>query len=166
MPKLKLHRWLHEHSLRLLAIRDTPGAIAGGVAIGFFFGFTPLFGLKTLCAIFFAWLTRTNILAAVIAGTMHDVLLPFMPFVYRGEYRVGYWLLNHEWPQRLSRLHVNWHEWRDWTAFLTVGKPLLLGSLVCGAPAAAVSYVATRIIVQRHQRRKHASAPPPAGAGS
>ena len=26
-------RWLHEHSLKLLAIRDTPGAIAGGVAI-------------------------------------------------------------------------------------------------------------------------------------
>src|SRR5436309_2075255 len=30
-------RWLHEHSLKLLAIRDTPEAIAGGVAIGLFF---------------------------------------------------------------------------------------------------------------------------------
>jgi uncharacterized protein (DUF2062 family) len=48
-------RWFHEHSLKLLAIRDTPEAIAGGVAIGIFFGFTPLFGLKTalrrLCTI-------------------------------------------------------------------------------------------------------------------
>jgi len=49
---LNLRRWLHEHSLKLLAIRDTPEAIAGGVAIGIFFGFTPLFGLKTLLAIF------------------------------------------------------------------------------------------------------------------
>ena len=44
-------RWLHEHSLKLLAIRDTPEAIAGGVAIGIFFGFTPLFGLKTALTI-------------------------------------------------------------------------------------------------------------------
>ena len=34
-------RWLHNHSLKLLAIRDTPEAIAGGVAIGIFFGFFP-----------------------------------------------------------------------------------------------------------------------------
>jgi uncharacterized protein (DUF2062 family) len=61
-------RWFHEHSLKLLAIRDTPEAIAGGVAIGIFFGFVPIVGLKTVSAIFFAWLTRSNILAAVIAG--------------------------------------------------------------------------------------------------
>jgi len=59
---MNVKRWLHEHSLKLLAIRDTPEAIAGGVAIGLFFGFTPLFGLKTVCAIFFAWLTRSNII--------------------------------------------------------------------------------------------------------
>ena len=88
-------RWLHEHSLKLLAIRDTPEAIAGGVAIGIFFGFTPLFGLKTLSAIFFAWLTRSNILAAVLAATLHDIILPFMPMIYRWEYDVGFWLLSH-----------------------------------------------------------------------
>ena len=58
-------RWFRKHSLKLLAIRDTPQAIAGGVAIGMFFGFTPLFGLKTILAIFCAWLTGSNILAAV-----------------------------------------------------------------------------------------------------
>src|ERR1051326_1981491 len=57
-------RWLHEHSLKLLAIRDTPEAIAGGVAIGLFFGFTPLFGLRFLASMFFAWLTRSNLPAA------------------------------------------------------------------------------------------------------
>ncbi len=60
-------RWLHEHSLKLLAIRDTPDAIAGGVAIGIFIGFTPLIGLKTALTILFALLTRCNILAAVIS---------------------------------------------------------------------------------------------------
>ena len=76
---MNLRRWLHEHSLKLLAIRDTPQAIAGGVAIGIFFGFMPLFGLKTLSAILFAWLTGSNILAAVLAVTAHDVVFPFMP---------------------------------------------------------------------------------------
>ena len=85
-------RWFRKHSLRLLAIRDTPEAIAGGVALGLFFGFSPLFGFKTLLAILFAWLTGSNILAAVIAVTMHDILLPFMPVIYRWEYDMGYWL--------------------------------------------------------------------------
>src|SRR2546426_8543952 len=87
-------RWLREHSLKVLAIRDTPAAIAGGVAIGIFFGFMPLFGLKTLLAIFFAWLTRSNILAAVFALALHDITPPLMPFVYCLEYGVGYFFFS------------------------------------------------------------------------
>lgn len=151
---MNLRHWLRDHSLRLLAIRDTPEAVAGGVAIGVFFGFTPLIGLKTVCAILLAWLTRSNIIAAVIAGTMHDVVLPFMPVIYRVEYKLGYWLLNHEWPQQWSKVHLSWRELRSWTTFLTVGKPLLLGSVVCGAPVSLVSFVVTRALVARHQRKK------------
>lgn len=159
---LNLKRWLHEHSLKLLAIRDTPESIAGGVAIGFFFGFTPLFGLKTLSAIFFAWLTGSNIIAAVIAGTMHDLLLPFMPVIYRFEYDLGFWLMHtpHRWPKHLSRASLSVHAWRSWATFLTVGKPLLLGSTVCAAPFSVVSYFVTHALVARHQRKKHAHPPP------
>src|SRR6185369_1759451 len=135
---MNLSKWFKEHSLKLLAIRDTPNAIAGGVAIGIFFGFTPLFGLKTLLSIFFAWLTRCNILAAVIAVTLHDIAIPFMPVLYRWEYQVGYWFLSHphEWPPSLKHLHWDAHAWRGWTRFFTVGKPWLVGSLIIGAPVA------------------------------
>jgi uncharacterized protein (DUF2062 family) len=160
---MNLRRWFQEHSLRLLAIRDTPEAIAGGVAIGIFFGFTPLFGLKTLGAILLAWLTRSNIIAAVIAGALHDLILPFMPVVYIWEYKLGYWLLNDEWPQRLTRVRLRWHEWRSWTTFLTIGKPLLLGSLLCAVPAALAAYIVTKIIVARHQQKKHPTITPAAG---
>jgi uncharacterized protein (DUF2062 family) len=154
---MNLHDWLRQHSLKLLAIRDTPEAIAGGVAIGFFFGFTPLIGLKTLCAIFLAWLTRSNIIAAVIAGALHDLLLPFMPVIYISEFKLGYWILHHEWPHQLPRIH-RWHEWRSWTAFLTrEGKPLLLGSLVCALPTAAASYYIVRQGIIRHRRTKQAA---------
>ncbi len=164
---MNLRRWFQEHSLRLLAIRDTPDAIAGGVAIGIFFWFPPLLGLKTVGAILFAWLTRSNILAAVIAVTLHDVLLPVMLVVYRWEYCLGYWLLTapHHWPQRLSRtdrlLHLRWTDWKFfWKTFSIIGKPLLLGSVVCGAPAALVAFFATKTIVGRHQRKKPAPTHP------
>ena len=139
------HRWLHEHSLKVLAIRDTPEAIAGGVAIGIFFGFTPLFGLKTALTILFAWLTGSNIIAAVIASAAHDILLPLMPMIFRWEYQVGFWLLSqpHQFPPPLSRIHFEGHSWRKWTTFFTVGKPLLLGSAICSAPWAILSYVVT-----------------------
>src|ERR1039458_1180042 len=156
---MNLHRWLQAHSLKLLAIRDTPEAIAGGVAIGIFLGFTPLFGLKTLLAILFAWLTRSNIIAAVVATTLHDVLLPFMPVIYIWEYKIGYWLLNYEWPQHLTRLHLRWNEWLNWTTFLTVGKPLLVGSVFCGLPVTMISFFVAREIVARHQRRKQMAPP-------
>jgi uncharacterized protein (DUF2062 family) len=155
-------RWLHEHSLKLLAIRDTPEAIAGGVAIGIFFGFTPLFGLKTALTILFAWLTRTNLIAAVLASAAHDIILPLMPFVFRWEYNVGFWLLSspHHLPPSLTRLRLEGHSWRKWTTFFTVGKPLLLGSVICSAPIALLCYLFTQRLVARHQRKKHLQEPP------
>ncbi len=159
---LNIRRWLHEHSLKLLAIRDTPQAIAGGVAIGVFFGFMPVFGLKTLSAIFFAWLTRSNILAAVIAGTLHDVILPFMPAIYLWEYDLGYWLLSspHHLPPHMHRPRWEGFSWRLWTTFFTgVGKPMLLGGFISAAPFAVLSFFITRGIVTRHQLKKQAQAP-------
>src|SRR5436309_4262667 len=152
---LNLRRWLHEHSLKLLAIRDTPNAIAGGVAIGVFFGFVPLFGIKTLLAIFCAWLTRSNILAAVLAATAHDVALPLMPVIYRWEYDVGYWLLSqpHQWPPSLVKAHWEGHRWRSWITIFTVGKHLLLGSAVCSAPVALIAFFVTKKIVAPHHAR-------------
>lgn len=152
-------QWLHRHSLKILAIRDTPEAIAGGVAIGVFFGFVPLFGLKTLSAIFFAWLTGSNILAAVLAGAAHDLIWPLMPAVYRWEYDLGYYLLSqpHQWPLSMTKIKIAWDEfsWREWLALMgRVGKPLLLGGSIASAPFALLSFVLTRRIVARHQRKK------------
>lgn len=153
-------RWLHKHSLKLLAIRDTPEAIAGGVAIGIFFGFAPFFGLKTVSAIFLAWLTGSNILAAFLAGAAHDLLWPVMPVVYRWQYDIGYWLLSqpHQWPPSLRNLRWEDLSWRNWSTLITVGKPLMVGGCVFSAPFALAAFVMTRGIVARHQRKRHAEA--------
>lgn len=156
-------RWLHEHSLKLLAIRDTPQAIAGGVAIGMFFGFTPLFGLKTLCSILFAWVTGSNILAAVIAGTLHDVIFPFMPVLYRWEYDLGYFLLTvpHHWPPRMAmaKSHHMILTLRGMAVLLErVGRYTVLGGAIVATPFAVLSYFVSWRIVERHQRKKLAQA--------
>jgi uncharacterized protein (DUF2062 family) len=146
--------------LKLLAIRDTPESIAGGVAIGIFFGFMPVFGLKTVSAIFLAWLTGSNILAAVLAGALHDVALPLMPAVYVWEYELGYWLLSHPhaWPPPFHKPHMDWFEWHTWTNFFfgDVGRRLLVGGAVCATPCALLSFGLTHILVSRHQRKKQA----------
>jgi uncharacterized protein len=155
---MNIRRWFHEHSLKILAIRDTPEAIAGGVAIGIFFGFMPLFGLKTISAIFFAWLTGSNILAAVIAGALHDIILPAMPAIYVWQYNLGYWILSspHHWPPALHKLRLEGPAWHFWTTFFSIGKPLLVGGLICSAPAAAIAFVICRPLVAGHQRKKQA----------
>jgi uncharacterized protein (DUF2062 family) len=154
---MNVKRWLREHSLRLLAIRDTPEAIASGVAIGVFFGFMPLFGIKTVSALFLAWLTRSNIIATIIAGTLHDLILPLMPMIYLWEYKVGYYMINepHHWPEKLRKLKIEGFAWREWRTYFTgVGKPLLVGGVLCSAPFVPISFYITRAIVARHQRKK------------
>jgi uncharacterized protein (DUF2062 family) len=162
---LNIRVWLRNHSQKVLAIKDTPQAIAGGVAIGMFFGFTPLFGIKTLSAIFVAWLTGSNILAAVLGGTLHDLLLPFMPAIYYWEYALGHYVLSHphRWPRAFHRHGNNFpaHAWRNWTTFVTVGRPMLVGSVICAAPVAAASFYVTKALIFAHLRRKAHETPPP-----
>ena len=77
-----------------MSIEDTAHAIALGAAIGIFFGFTPLWSVKTLLSIFVAWLFNSSKLAAAIAVTLHDVTLPIWPAIYWWEYKLGYMVLN------------------------------------------------------------------------
>lgn len=129
---------------RLFSLKDTPHAIAGGVAIGIFVGFTPLWGIKTLLSLGLAYLLRCNPIAAVVAVSLHDVITPFAPFLMRLEYDMGYWALSHphHLPPRLELHHEHFHpsEMLKWTFFLNVGLPLLLGSFFLSTPAALVAY--------------------------
>ena len=89
----RFRNWLGHLHFRLVTIEDTPHSIALGVAIGIFFGFTPLWSLKTLLSIAVAWLCKSNKIAAAISVQLHDLILPFMPAIYLWEYKIGYWSL-------------------------------------------------------------------------
>jgi len=160
---LKINQFIKNQLRRLRDIRDAPEAVAGGVAIGMFLGFSPLFGIKTLLAIGLAWLFRCSKLAAAIAVTLHDILLPVAPFVLRMEYDIGYWLLSspHRWPERIHLEKLVMAEWFHWSRFFESGsnffeacKPLILGSVIVGATSAVLSYFATHALL-RHWAETH-----------
>lgn len=140
---------------KLLELRDTPHAIAGGVAIGMFWGFTPLFGVKTLLCLGTAWLARCSKLAAVISVCLHDVITPLWPVLLRLEYDIGYWILSnpHRLPPKIEMHHLKLGEMLQWTTFLDVGLPLLVGSMAFAVPAATIAYVVTYAIAKRRPRK-------------
>jgi uncharacterized protein (DUF2062 family) len=100
-PLARLKGWLVEHHMTLMAIADSPHSIALGSAIGIFFGFTPLYPMKTLLSIGVAWIFRCNKIAAAVAVTLHDVVIWAMPAIYVAEYQFGCWILNRPAAQRV-----------------------------------------------------------------
>jgi uncharacterized protein len=153
----RLKRWMAAHHLTLMTLPDTPHSIALGSAIGMFFGFTPLFGLKTLLSVVGAWLCKGNKIAAFISVTLHDIILPFWPAIFLWEYRMGMWVLHGRLPQRPGFRHVALSDYMEWTTFLTVGRPLLVGSLFFALPAAVVVYFGLRGVLTRAHAKNTAN---------
>jgi uncharacterized protein len=149
----RFKRWMRAHHMTLMTLPDTPHAIALGSAIGMFFGFTPLFTLKTLLAFLITWLCRANKTAAVITVTLHDVLLPLVPAMFFWQYRLGMWALYHRLPQRPGFRRVALSDFMEWTTFLTVGRPILIGSLFFAVPAALLVYFGLRGVLIRSRAR-------------
>jgi uncharacterized protein len=154
----RLKRWMRAHHMTLMTLPDTPHAIALGSAIGMFFGFTPLFTMKTLLAFLITWLCRANKTAAVITVTLHDVLLPLVPAMFLWQYKLGMWALYHRLPQRPGFRRVSLSDFMEWTTFLTVGRPILVGSLFFAVPAALLVYFGLRGVLIRSRARNEKAA--------
>lgn len=159
-PLRWLKGWLAAHRRKLITIADTPHSIALGTAIGFFFGFTPLFGLKTLLSVAVAWLCKSNKLAAALAVALHDVMLPLMPAIYLWEYKVGVLAMRGHLPPRAAFRHIPLREYMNWTTFFSVGLPILVGSLLLAVPFAVAVYFVMRGVVERARALQTDSVPP------
>ena len=139
--------------MTLMTLPDTPHAIALGSAIGMFFGFSPLFGLKTILAFLLTWACKANKTAAVITVQLHDLLLPLVPALFFWQYKLGMWALYGRLPQREGFRRVPLRDYMEWTTFLTVGRPILIGSLFFAVPAAIVVYFGLRGVLIRSRAR-------------
>lgn len=149
----RLVRWMRAHHMTIMTLPDTPHNIALGSAIGMFFGFTPLFGLKTVLAFLTTWACRANKTSAVITVQLHDILLPMVPAMFFWQYKLGMWALYHRVPQRPGFRKVALSDFMEWTTFLTVGRPLLIGSLFFAVPAGLLVYFGLRGLLIRSRAR-------------
>lgn len=138
-----------------MELPDQPHAVAMGTACGVGIGFTPLYGVKTLLAFAAAFLLRGNRVAAMLVVNLHDLLLPFMPVVFYGQYKLGNWIMGrgHHETEMVKMTWKNWHEIFSWTIFFNEGLPLLLGSLVFGIASAPIAYYITLKALQKAQAR-------------
>ena len=121
----------------LLDAKDAPHSVAGGTAIGVFFGFMPILGFKTLAAIGLARLTRCSMLAGAIGVTLHDVFWWMWPLILRWQFQVGFWLLSHphELPPPLHKADFKLSEILQWDNLIDIGLPLTVGGVIFAVPA-------------------------------
>jgi uncharacterized protein (DUF2062 family) len=152
-PLARMKAWLVAHHMTLMAIADTPHSIALGSAIGIFFGFTPLYPLKTLLSIAVAWVFRCNKIAAAVAVTLHDVMIWAMPAVYVAEYQFGCWILNRQAAQRVHFRQFRLQDYVHWHVFSRViwptYWPAFIGSLFVAVPSAIFIYFLMRLLISR-----------------
>ncbi len=160
---LDLKQRIRKRYEQIKEIRDAPHAVAGGVAIGMFWGCTPLTGLKTLFSVLMAWLFRCSKLSAVLTVAFHDVLFPIWPVILRWEYVLGYWILSHphHFPQKIN---FGKFRWENLTHLKTLELlwPTCVGSLLFGIPLALVSYWVVERSLERYERKRHKHLTPPA----
>ncbi len=152
-PLARMKRWLAAHHMTLMTIADTPHSIALGSAIGIFFGFTPLYPVKTLLSIAVAWVFRCNKVAAAVAVTLHDVLIWAMPAIYVAEYHLGCWSLQRPVAQRVRFRQFGLGDYMHWHVFSRVVWPTFwpafIGSLFLAVPSAIIVYFLMRLLISR-----------------
>src|SRR3989440_7023823 len=85
--------------------------------------------------------------------TLFRSLLPLVPAMFFWQYKLGMWALYHRVPQRPGFRRVALWDFMEWTTFLTVGRPILVGSLFFAVPAALLVYFGLRAVLIRSRAR-------------
>lgn len=140
----------------LLDAKDAPHSVAGGTAIGVFFGFIPIFGLKTVSAMGISLLTRCSVVASVIGVSLHDILIPVWPLILRFQFQIGFWVLSHphHFAPPLKKDDFRISEIFQWDNFVDIGLPLLVGGVVFAIPFTLISYGVVLLIMKWRQKRR------------
>lgn len=122
----------------ILSVKGSPGEIALAFAVGLFIGFSPLLGLHTVLAIFFAFLFRMNKLVTLMGSYMIN------PWTIIPAYTFCTWFGIKLTGDGKTSAYVNFKE-IDMSNILTALKGLLLpfvvGTLTVGLVASVISYL-------------------------
>ena len=142
----------------LLHLDDPPRRLAVALAVGVFISCTPFWGLQTVLSIVVAAIFRLN-RAATITGTW--INLPwFAPFVYGAAIKIGLLVVPSLGEADAASLDVllknpgalSWGTVWSWLRGSSL--PLLVGSVIVGGIAAAVTYVVAFAALARRRVRR------------
>lgn len=136
-------RWLHHPNLWHLHRRS----VAGGVAVGLFFGLIPG-PLQMFTAALCAAALRVNLPVAVIT-TLYSNPLTIVP-LYALAYGLGVWVSGAQDGVASSSFYfpeMHWHNWVNELAswLVVLGKPFLIGLPLLAAGLAIAGYITVRV---------------------
>lgn len=155
----------------VLALNDSPHAIALGVAIGVFVGLTPTVGVQTILILGLVVATRKFMYfnaTAAMASTYISNPITMVPMYY-GWYRIGAWFSSGSMTaaefENLLQFDglAGW-----WEAMCALGSqvalPMCVGALLTAPIGVAIAYPATYLLVKwiRGQKPPENSERPPA----
>ncbi|MEO2032817.1 MAG: DUF2062 domain-containing protein [Planctomycetaceae bacterium] len=140
---------------RVLALDDSPHAVALGAAIGMLFGMTPTVGLQTIEVILFALVTRRMFYfnrAAALTVIYVSNPLTIAP-IYYALYQVGSCFVPGEATLEQFEQILAFEGFAGWWLALTelavdIGIPLGVGTAVVAPLVAVVTYPVTRFLLQ------------------
>ncbi|MEP3479347.1 MAG: DUF2062 domain-containing protein [Fuerstiella sp.] len=140
---------------KVLALNDSPHAIALGVGVGIFVGLTPTVGVQTILILGVVFATRKFVYfnaTAAMASTYVSNPITMLPMYY-GWYRIGAWfcsgsLTATEFEQLMQFEGLaGW-----WSAMCALGAqvafPMCLGALLTAPIGVAVAYPLTYFLVK------------------
>lgn len=142
----------------LLTVRDTPEALARGLAVGFFFGVSLFWGLQILMAVLVSYLVRGN---KVVAAAMTAVSNPLTTLpLYSFCYFVGHLILGG------NDKHPDFTLVHSLEGFLALGPhffiTMLIGTTLIGLLGAGAIYFSSERLLEalrRLHQQKHGGGP-------
>ncbi|MHC4878896.1 MAG: DUF2062 domain-containing protein [Planctomycetota bacterium] len=132
---------------RIVGLDDTPHNIALGTAIGMFIGLTPTVGVQMLTVIAFAWLVRKvltfNRIAAILTVYVTNPVTTIP--IYWFNYKVGTYFVEGHITREAFTAIFEYQSFAGWwdsvsTLFLTIGAPLIVGSLLVATIVSIPTY--------------------------
>ena len=143
----------------VLALDDSPHAIALGAAIGIFVGLTPSVGIQTIVIVALVFLSRRffyfNVTAAILSTYISNPLT--MVPLYYFWYRLGTWFVPGNATVDQFEAILNFEGLAGWwqatcSLAVQVGVPMVIGSLLVAPVGALIAYPMTRFLVRWFRR--------------
>ena len=127
--------------------------VSGAAFVGLFSAFIPVPSQMLLAAII-AIYVRVNLpISVALVWITNPITIP--PMIY-GSYRVGAWVLGIDVAELQVELSLDW----VLANFVAIGKPLFVGSVICGLVAGSIGFTAShflwrdRVMRQWRKRRR------------